>query len=64
MWQLYNYIKNEKVMKIFLDKNREKKRQEVIKRSLSSSKDAQRMLQNAGIITKQGNVSPVYRTRS
>ncbi len=51
-------------MKIFLDKNREKKRQEVIKRSLSSSKDAQRMLQNAGIITKQGNVSPVYRTRS
>ncbi len=48
-------------MKVVMEKSREKKRQEVIKKSLSSSEDAQRMLRNAGIITKQGNVSPVYR---
>ena len=48
-------------MQVLMDKNREKKRQEVIKKSLSSSEDAQRMLKSAGIITKQGNVSPMYR---
>ena len=48
-------------MKVVMDKNREKKRQEVIKKSLSSSTDAQRILRNAGIITRKGNVSPIYR---
>lgn len=48
-------------MKVVMDKNREKKRQEVIKKSLSSSEDAQSMLKSAGIITKKGNVSPIYR---
>lgn len=48
-------------MKVVVDKSREKKRQEVIKKSLSSSENAQKMLKNAGIITRQGNVSPVYR---
>jgi len=49
------------IMQVLMDKNREKKRQQVIKKSLSSSEDAQRMLKSAGIITKQGNVSPMYR---
>lgn len=44
-----------------MDKSREEKRQEVIKKSISSSENAQKMLKNAGIITKYGNVSPVYR---
>lgn len=44
-----------------MDKNRDKKRQEVIKRSLSSSEDARKMLTSAGIITKQGNVATVYK---
>lgn len=48
-------------MQVLMDKNREKKRKEVIKKSLSSSEDAQKMLKSAGIITRQGNVSPVYR---
>ena len=48
-------------MQVLMDKNREKKRQEAIKKSLSSSEDAQRMLKDAGIITRQGNVSPAYR---
>lgn len=52
---------NGRNMQVLMDKNREKKRQEAIKKSLSSSEDAQRMLRSAGIITKQGNVSPVYR---
>ena len=48
-------------MQVVMDKNREKKRQEVIKRSLSSSEDARKMLKNAGIITRKGNVSPIYK---
>ena len=50
-------------MQVIMDKNREKKRQEVIKKSLSSSEDAQWLLRSAGIITKQGNVAPVYRPK-
>lgn len=53
--------KKEKYMQVVMDKNREKKRQEVIKRSLSSSEDARKMLKNAGIITRKGNVSPIYK---
>lgn len=46
-----------------MDKNREKKRQEVIKESLSSSENAQRMLKSARIITRHGNVAPAYKTK-
>lgn len=48
-------------MQIFVDKNRERKRQEVIKRSLSSSEEAKRLLKKAGILTRSGNVAPIYR---
>lgn len=56
-----NFAEKKDTMQVLMDKNREKKRQEVIRRSLSSNEEAQRMLKNAGIITKQGNVSPIYR---
>ena len=46
-----------------IDREREKKRLAVIKKSLSSSKEAQRMLQNAGIVTRQGNLALVYRPK-
>lgn len=48
-------------MQIFIDSNREKKRQLVIKRSTSSPQEAQKLLQSAGIITRSGNISKVYR---
>ena len=50
-------------MRVLMDKNREKKRQEAIKKSLSNSREARKMLQDAGIITKKGNVSPNYRPK-
>lgn len=59
--KMYFCSKIGRIMQVMMDKNREKKRQEVIKKSLSSSEDAQRLLRSAGIITKQGNVAPVYR---
>lgn len=48
-------------MKAILDNNREKKRKEVIKKSLSSSENAIKILKKAGIITEKGNVSPKYK---
>jgi hypothetical protein len=45
----------------FTDSSREQKRREVIKKSLSSSENAIKMLKKAGIITEKGNVSPKYR---
>ena len=48
-------------MKAILDNNREKKRKEVIKKSLSSSENAIKILKKAGIITEKGNVSPRYK---
>lgn len=48
-------------MQIFVDKSREKKRQDVIKRSSSNAQEAQKMLLSAGIITRYGNISKVYR---
>lgn len=50
-------------MQVLMDKNREKKRQEVIKKSLSSSENAKRLLKSAHIITKQGNVAPAYKSK-
>lgn len=43
------------------DSSREKKRKEVIKKSLSSSENAIKILKKAGIITVKGNVSPRYK---
>ena len=48
-------------MQIFIDKSREKKRQDVIKRSSSNPQEAQKILRSAGIITRSGNISRVYR---
>lgn len=48
-------------MQVLMDKDREKKRQEVIKKSLSDNEYAQRMLRKAGIITRSGKLAPLYR---
>lgn len=50
-------------MQVLVDKDREKKRQKAIKKSLSSSEEAQKMLRDAGILTKSGNVSRIYRPK-
>ena len=48
---------------IDIDKDRERKRQFVIKKSLANGKEARKLLQNAGIITRQGNLAAVYRPK-
>ena len=48
---------------IDIDKDRERKRQFVIKKSLANGKEARKLLQKAGIITKQGNLAAVYRPK-
>lgn len=48
-------------MQIFVDKDRIKKRQQVIKQSSSDPQVARRLLESAGIITSNGNISKVYR---
>lgn len=48
-------------MQIFIDKDREKKRQSVIKQSSSDPQKARKLLETAGIITRNGNISKVYR---
>jgi len=48
-------------MQIFIDKNREKKRQETIRKSLSSTEESVKILQEAGILTSKGNIAPAYK---
>ncbi len=55
--------KMDKYNMIDIDKDRERKRQIVIKKSLANGKEARKLLQHAGIITRQGNLAAVYRPK-